>query len=224
MFASGFQALGDDSAFSFVTYPAHEGVLPDTPEECDAYLITGSRHSVLDADKLWINQLQNFIVRVNKAMIKTIGICFGHQIMAVALGGKVERADCGWQIGVHRTNILKQQPFMRPFESPFHVAMLCEDQVVCVDESATVLAETAQCEFAMLQYNHHMLGMQGHPEFNQAFAKASLNVRQEDFPRKRFDIGMESFSQQALDAELLFQWFANFLLDGQPAGDEKVKL
>ncbi len=213
MFEHGFLSLDENAPFSFTTYCAYEGVLPESPEECDAYIITGSRHSVLDTEVLWINQLQHFIVRLNKAKIKTIGVCFGHQIMAVAMGGKVERADCGWQIGIHPTNILRQQSFMRPPEEIFYIAMFCEDQVVSLGESAIVLAEADKCKFAMLQYGDHMLSLQGHPEFNQAFAKASLNVRQEDFPSKRFDEGVESFSKQDLDGELLFQWLSAFLLD-----------
>lgn len=203
-------ATDNNNLLTFRVYCAHEGIFPDTPEECDAYLITGSRFSVLDIDELWIHQLQNFIVRLNKAMIKTIGVCFGHQIMAIAMGGKVERADCGWQIGVHTNNITQTADFMTPPASTFNIAMFCEDQVVKVGDTTTVLAEAKHCEYAMLQYGDHMLSVQGHPEFSVAFAKALLNVRQEEFPRKRFEIGTTSFTEQTLDGDLVFKWFFNF--------------
>lgn len=212
MIERGFAQHSETQAWTFRTYRVHEGVLPEHVDDCDAYVITGSRHSVLDADELWIHQLQNFIVRLNKAKIKTIAMCFGHQIMAIAMGGKVERADCGWQIGVHRTQVLKTTHFMQPPAEYFHLAMLCEDQVDKVGETATVLAATEQYGYAMLMYGEHFLSTQGHPEFSQEFAKALLNVRQEEFPTKRFENGMASFSELALDGELLFAWFTQFLL------------
>lgn len=212
MFEAAFHAVEspDEIPLSFTTYAAHNGVLPEALDECDAYVITGSRFSVLESEELWINQLQNFIVRLSKANIKTIGVCFGHQIMAIALGGKVERADCGWQIGVHENQIVHYADFMQPKTGAFHVPMLCEDQVVKVGETATVLAEGKNCEYAMLQYGENMLSLQGHPEFTLDFAKALLTVRQEEFPKKRFNDGIESFSETALDGELLFIWFLRF--------------
>ncbi len=215
MIEKGFSGLDDASPFTFRIYPVYEGVLPDQVDECEAYIITGSRYSVLDTEELWIHQLQNFIVRLNKATIKTIGICFGHQIMAVAMGGKVERADCGWQIGVHRSRVLQSKRFMQPSAEHFDLAMLCEDQVDKIPDTATVLAATPQCEYAMLMYGEHFLGTQGHPEFSPHFAKALLNIRQEEFPSKRFDKGIASFSKRPPDGELLFMWFSHFLLQGR---------
>lgn len=221
MIEQGFATLGEPNSFTFRVYRAHDGILPDCVDECEAYIITGSRYSVLDTEALWIHQLQNFIVRLNKAAIKTIGICFGHQVMAVAMGGKVERADCGWQIGVHRARITQTAAFMQPDAEQFHLAMLCEDQVDKVSDNAVVLAAAPCCDYAMLMYGEHFLSTQGHPEFSPEFAKALLNVRQDEFPSKRFDNGMASFSAHALDGELLFAWFSRFLLQGYRASTEK---
>lgn len=224
MIEQKFAKLGKPQSLQFQIYRTHEGVLPDSVDECEAYIITGSRHSVLDTDELWIHQLQNFIVRLNKAKIKTIGICFGHQVMAVAMGGKVERADCGWQIGVHRTRVLHEASFMRPYAEYFHVAMLCEDQVDKIAGEVTVLATTPKCDFAMLMYGEHFLSIQGHPEFSPEFAKALLAVRQDEFPSKRLDVGMASFSTHKLDGERLFTWFLNFLCQVPEAVESEEKL
>lgn len=203
-----------DETFEFHTYRVHEGVLPDCIHDCDAYVITGSRHSIFDAEVLWINCLQNFIVRLNKAKIKTIGICFGHQLMAEALGGKVERADCGWLVGVHKVTMKQHKAFMQPSAERFYVAMMCEDQVQQISETAEILASSKNCEYAMLQYGDHMLSVQGHPEFSPEFAKRLLRIRQDDFPSKRYEKGSASFAEHELDSGLIFKWFARFLAEG----------
>lgn len=208
-------------SFEFHTYPAHHGVLPESIEECDAYILTGSRHSVFDTDVLWVNGLTNFVVQLNKAEIKTIGICFGHQLIAEVMGGKVERADCGWLVGVHKTLVSQPKSYMKPSQSSFNVAMMCEDQVQKISKEATILASSKQCEYAMLQYGDHMLSIQGHPEFSQGFAKSLLNIRQEELPSKRYQRGSESFSKHRLDSDLVFSWFAHFLLSTGASGNSE---
>lgn len=200
-----------DDHFDYTVYKAHEGILPDSIDECDGYMITGSRCSVVKHDELWINQLIGFVAKLHKAKIKTIGICFGHQVIAEATGGKVERADCGWQIGVHEFTICEPAWFMQPAATSFYVPMFCEDQVGSLGSDATVLAKGKCCEFGLVLYGEHMLTIQGHPEFSKAFAKGLLNVRQDEFPSKRYEIGSASFAQNTIDSMLIFQWFAQFL-------------
>lgn len=213
MIAAGFAALETpENTFTFQTYPAHEARLPECVDECDAYIITGSRYSMFDTEELWINQLRDFIVRLNKAQVKTIGVCFGHQLIAEAMGGKVERADCGWLIGVHTAEITVAKDYMTPATGQIRVPMMCEDQVQVLAEDATVIASGNTCPNMMLQYGEHFLSIQGHPEFSKAFAKAVINVRQDDLPSKRLQKGLESLNQENIDNDLLFQWFANFLL------------
>ncbi len=210
MIESAFSAA--DDSLEFATYPSYLGVLPDAIEECDAYLITGSRHSVFDHDKeLWINPLRDFIVKLNKAKKKLLGICFGHELIADVMGGKVERADCGWQIGIHKAEITKPQDFMEPKTGIFYLPMMCEDQIQSIGEEAVVLAKTPSSPYAMLQYGRHILTTQGHPEFSQDFAKALITLRKDEFPSKRFDKGLASFSDNKVDKELIFTWFTNFL-------------
>ncbi len=195
----------------FVTYAAHDGMLPTEVDECDAYIITGSRASVLELDEIWIHQLQNFIVRLSKANIKTVGICFGHQIMALAMGGKVERADNGWQIGIHYNEVQEYSDFMDPKTGGFNITMFCEDQVVKPGDDAKVIAKSDKCEYAMLQYGENMLSTQGHPEFTPDFTKALLAACKDDFPAKRFENSLASFDDKELDTNLLFSWFWNFI-------------
>ncbi|MBS9777974.1 MAG: GMP synthase [Gammaproteobacteria bacterium] len=209
MLENGFTAINPE--FEFHTYYSDEGKLPESIDECDAYIISGSNHSVFDGEELWINQLRDFVVRLNKAAIKTIGISFGHQIMAEAMGGRVERADCGWKIGVHEGSISCTEEYMQPSAESLHIAMMCEDEIVALPEDAKVLAKSKSCDNLILQYNNHFLSTQGHPEFSQGFAKALINIRQDDFPSKRLEKGLASFADHDLDGSILFQWFTNFI-------------
>lgn len=213
--------LGElDKDFEFETYKAHEGQLPDCVTECDAYILTGSRYSVLDTDALWINSLLDFVVRLHKANIATIGICFGYHLIAEAMGCKVERADMGWLIGVHRLNISHPQSFMSPAMDHVHLVMLSEDQVQEINDTVTVLAGSAKCPYAVLQFGDNMLGVQGRPEFSPKFAQRLLNLRKEEFPSKRFANGINSFAEYELDNAVMFSWFAQFILQRQIHTDE----
>lgn len=222
MITTAFDAVTPaEQPFEFIVYKAYEGVLPDNLEDCDAYFLTGSRFSVFDNGALWINPLRDFIVRLNKAKIKTIAVCFGHQLMAEAMGGKVERADCGWQIGVHTATVQVSKDYMQPQAQTLRVAMMCEDQIHELPSSAEIIATMPACEYAWLQYGDHFLSTQSHPEFSQAFARAVINVRQGEFPSKRLENGLRSFSQGDLDGLLIFQWFVRFLTtEAEPQGDD----
>lgn len=212
-----------DETFMFHTYKAHHGQLPDDVSECDAYILTGSRCTVFDTDALWANSLLDFIVRLNKANIKTIGICFGYHLIANAMESKIERADTGWLIGLHKAEVQIETAFMEPLVSTFYLAMLCEDQVQELSDNAIVLASAPQCPNMMVQFGENMLGIQGRPEFSPVFAKRLLNLRQEEFPSKRFAKGIDSLTEQEPDNELIFKWFANFIRLGQLTDDSLSK-
>ncbi len=200
-----------NDSYTFTTYKAHKGILPASEYECDAFILTGSHHSVFDPDVLWINSLQTFVIRLHKADIKTFGICFGHQLIAETMGGKVERADYGWQVGVHQAQVQQTASFMQPEKQVFNIAMMCEDQIQTLPESATVLASSPRCDYMMLQYGKHMLSIQGRPEFSQSFAKALINTRHHDFPQKRLEAGLTALDEKPLDNDLFFSWVNHFL-------------
>lgn len=217
MIQVSFNELDSETPFEFEVFKAHLGQLPDCVEEYEAYIITGSRHSILDSDALWINSLVDFIVRLNKAQITAIGIGFGHHLIAEAMGCKIERSDMGWLIGVHAVTVQHEAAFMSPKTGEYRLAMLSSDQVQAITEQTTVLAGSPKCPYAMLQFGDNMLGVQGRPEFSAAFAKRLLTLRQEEFPSKRFANGIASFSEQTQDNALMFSWFAHFIEQRQQA-------
>src|SRR5207302_5374234 len=165
-----FESLLD---LELVGYDAVNGVLPAEPHECDGWLATGSRFSVYD-DVEWIHRLGGFVRDVRDAGAPFVGICFGHQLLAHALGGRADQA-AGWEVGAVDT-------WIEPRQSDALLLYMHQDQVVALPEGAQVLGRTEHCPIAILQVGP-MLGVQDHPEFSAAYVDALLDVRAERIGR-----------------------------------------
>ena len=153
------------------------GELPAAPEAYDAYALTGSAAGVYD-DLPWIAPLTGF-VRHARGRAKLVGICFGHQLMAEAFGGRVIKAPQGWCIGVHRYAVTARRPWM---DEAAEVALPAshQDQVVVAPTGATVTLSNAATRFAGLDYGD-AISFQFHPEFSAAFGVARISERRERY-------------------------------------------
>lgn len=154
------------------------GDFPASLDDCQAYLCTGSRFSVYD-DEGWIHELKDFVRRLRGADKPYIGICFGHQMLAEALDGKVEKAPQGWGIGVHRLNLVRMESWMQPEQASCGIQYTHRDQVRQLPENSVVLGESDHCPVAMFRVGEKMLGIQGHPEFPAEYAEALVRKRTE---------------------------------------------
>ncbi|MEX1237852.1 MAG: amidotransferase, partial [Pseudomonadales bacterium] len=124
---------------TFTTYDVEQGCYPASLAECDGYIITGSKKSVYD-DEPWIHRLAGFVVSLYEARVKTVGICFGHQMIAHALDGKTEAASVGWCVGVHRSKMLSLPEFITPTTDGFNLVVSHKDQVTKLPTGAELLA------------------------------------------------------------------------------------
>jgi GMP synthase (glutamine-hydrolysing) len=164
--------FADHDDVDIVAYDVIAGQLPSDPEECDAWLTTGSRHSVND-DEPWIRALEEFVREVAAADVPFIGICFGHQMLAKALGGSVVRSKQGWGVGVKEVDVL---PELGLGES-YRVLTSHQDQVETIPPGGEILGWNEHCPVSMLRVGSNMLGIQGHPEFDPAYSRALMELR-----------------------------------------------
>lgn len=153
--------------FQFRTWSVVDMEFPDGVAEADGWLISGSRHGAYE-DHGFIPPLEDFI-RDNAAQrVPMVGICFGHQIMAKAFGGRVEKFVGGWSAGLVNYDF---GGVTLPLNA-WH-----QDQVVEKPDAARVIASTAFCQFAALVYGDHAMSMQPHPEFDAEAVRLLLDAR-----------------------------------------------
>ena len=150
-----------------VRYDVINGEIPASPDECDGWVATGSRHSVYD-DLDWIKQTGAFVGRVHEARAPFVGICFGHQLLAHFTGGRTEKA-AGWGVGAH--DIVSG--------APARLLYMHQDQVVALPADSVVLGSTDHCPNGVIQVGDTMLGIQAHPEFPGEYVEALLHAREE---------------------------------------------
>ena len=153
--------------FEFETFDVQAREWPDAGA-FDAAIITGSSAGVYETDA-WITELLDWI-RAAKGRTKLVGVCFGHQAMAQALGGRVEKSDKGWGVGLHRYRVDSPEPWMTPAAATVAIPASHQDQVVEKPADARVLLRSDFTPFAGLAWGEDAISMQPHPEFTPAFA------------------------------------------------------
>jgi len=162
-----FQRLLGGNGFSFDTYNVVDMEFPNDAGDADGWLITGSRHGAYE-NHLWIARLEDLIRDIHARGVPLIGVCFGHQIIAQALGGRVEKFNGGWAVG--RTEYQTDN-------GPVVMNAWHQDQVTQRPEGAQVLASNAFCENAVLAYGDTIWTVQPHPEYGSDFIKGLIDTR-----------------------------------------------
>jgi GMP synthase-like glutamine amidotransferase len=211
MFADLLSPAGPELRFR--SYHVEGGELPASPTECDGWLITGSRHGVYD-DLPWIEPLKMFLRTARAAARPIIGICFGHQILAEALGGRAEKSGMGWGVGVHDYEVIERPDWMAGASDGFVSHAMHQDQVTAIPEDATVLARSPFCEYAMLAYGDpeapDAISVQPHPEFGVGYARALVEMRAVILPQDRSSAALATFGRP-VDNGIFAGWCVNYL-------------
>ncbi len=178
-------------AAHFQIYNVMQGVYPSDDEEFDAYLVTGSKADSFGTDP-WIQVLKDYLLTRYERGDKLLGICFGHQLLALLLGGKTERAAQGWGVGIHHYQLASATPWMSPAVENLTLLISHQDQVTTLPENATVIASSDFCPFAAYHINHQVLCFQGHPEFIHDYSRTLLEIRQQSLGEQVYQKGMAS--------------------------------
>jgi GMP synthase-like glutamine amidotransferase len=207
MFVSLLQ--GVDPTLEYAVYDVEEGEYPADIDEVDAYLITGSKSSVYD-DKPWIATLMEFVRELDRRQKKVVGICFGHQLVAQALGGKTEKYPGGWGVGLHSHRFTSMPQWHDGDEPELLILVSHQDQVVENAEGARVLASSEFCENAVCQIGDHILTFQGHPEFLPGYSREIMEFRREQIGESAYGTGVASLAREQQGARV-GRWILNFL-------------
>ena len=213
MFISLFQSI--DPELQFTVFDVRLEQYPQTTQECDAYLITGSRFGVYE-DEVWIRKLEKFVVELHWKKHPLLGICFGHQIVARALGGKAEKALQGWGAGVQSFRKTVTKPWLYPVLENFSLLVFYQDQVTQLPEGAELIAENEFCPIAAFQIEDHILTFQGHPELEKAYTEALMKLREQILGPVIFEAGLKSL-KQSIQPQVITQWMINFLRNSVPS-------
>ena len=199
----------------FVTYKVNKGIYPADIDEVDAYIMTGSKSSVYEQTP-WVLELGKFVRSLHQRQKKFIGICFGHQMVAQALGGETRPAENGWSLGTKQTTPQRNakpeaQPDLLAGKS-FKLIYSHQDQVTLPAPCSTLLASTDICPVAMTAIGEHILSFQGHPEFSHDYAEALYRLREKNYPPAIYKNAMVSLEQQEHGA-LVAGWIIDFITD-----------
>lgn len=209
MFERLFNAVDNQVNFHF--YQVIDGEYPQDIDECDGYLITGSRHDSF-AQTPWILELSRFISTLAEQDKKLIGICFGHQLIAHTLGGQAARCDKGWGVGVHdyALNTDLNLAWMDSAPKRLRLPVTHQDQVLSLPNKATVLASSPFCRYAAYVIEANILCFQGHPEFSTEFGRELLLQRQDIIEKSTYVQAYDSFADEN-DNQQVARWMLAFM-------------
>jgi len=207
MFTALFQQVDERLELHF--YRVIDGLFPQHVDECDAYICSGSKWGAND-DEVWIHQLADYIRELYAKDKGLAGICFGHQMIAKALGGEVEKSPLGWGVGIAHANVLAKPNWMLPKRDEIALVVCHQDQVCKLPDNSKVLMSNDFCPYSMFQVDAHFLGLQGHPEFTSLYSAALMAQRRDIIPADTINTAMDTLNAEA-DDKLVTQWILTFL-------------
>jgi len=184
-------------------------------EAHDVYVFTGGPAGVYE-DMPWIRYVEQLVRDVVAAEKTVLGICFGHQLVAQALGGKVVKSDKGWGMGVHRVDVVAREPWMQGGGEAVNVIVSHQDQVVEPPAGAKVLLATEFCPVGMMRVGDRIVTIQGHPEMKVGIVDTILEMRRDRVGEQVYTTGKASLDTP-LDHGLIGDWLAQFVLRAEAA-------
>lgn len=197
-----------DPGLDFAGYDVESQQYPASIDECDGYLITGSRHSVYDPLP-WIPPLESFVRELHAREKKLLAVCFGHQLVARALGGEAGPAERGWTIGVQHTRIDTPFPWTSDRATSTRLIHSHKDQVSALPPEAEHVGGNDACPSGLYRIGTHVMSVQAHPEFSPEYARALYQVRRDTFGEPLYRAAVQSLDE-GTDRLAFSGWISSF--------------
>lgn len=201
--------------WQFYDYNVFNGDMPQSSTQHDAWIITGSKHGVYENHD-WIAPLEAFIRQCYEAEIAMVGICFGHQLIAQALGAKVEKSHKGWGLGNMQYDVVDNPSWLTmPNNAKTNISIdaVHQDQVMSMPAQQyqpKIFLRSEFCDYAGLYYgDNRMMSMQCHPEFSHSFVRALINAR--EFDQDISEKALKSMLDIPSDSPLAAHWIGDFI-------------
>lgn len=193
MFIKLFNGVRDDITYEVV--PVWQNVLPSDIKKDEIYLITGSNSSSYDTSIPWVVSLQEWIKKAYSQNAKMVGICFGHQIIALSLGGKVIKSPKGWGTGIRCSEISDSLLATVIKGQELRLLYNHHDQVTELPEGAIRLATSDFCENEAFTLGDNIVTFQGHPEYVPEYARHLIINHAADEPALTKEKALDSIDR-----------------------------
>lgn len=212
-----FKQLLSDPGETWDTFHVVDGEFPsdDILHKYDAFIVTGSRHDAHGSEP-WVLRLCELVQKVHKKKTKLLGICFGHQVISRALGGKTGRAVHGWEVGLKKiilADAMYSKPYALKLPPSLSIIEIHQDQVFELPPGGEVLASSENTSMEIFAMGDQVLGIQGHPEFTEDITLDILDVcsRRSLVPEEVINQARLTFKEGKADREMFKQLCKSFL-------------
>ncbi len=192
MFERLLRQAGAEGTFDI--FNTVKGDYPATFDPYDAVLLTGSKADAFSQEP-WVLTLKEKVQALLKSKKKLIGVCFGHQLIALCLGAKVGRAPQGWGAGRMQYQWLASD--LPQAQGLQEVAMLAshQDQVHELPGGARLLATSDFCPVAAFAVDDHVFCVQPHPEFVEDYSAFLLDKRRAVFGEDKYQAFVQTLDK-----------------------------
>ena len=203
-----FGAILEPFGIELVPYELEVGRFPSDVAECDGWLCSPSRLSTYDPVP-WLADAEELLRRIVTAEVPYVGICFGHQLLAQALGAVVAASADGWGVGVRDYEVVADRTWMEPTLQRFSLIGSHQDQVMGLPDGAELLFRSDYCPIGGFTVGERAWTLQVHPEFVPALADHLLLGRMaligaEKVAQARASLG------RPVDSQVVAAWMARF--------------
>ena len=220
MFTILFQGLPNGEGFRFTTLAVVDDIFPNHLDDYDGYLISGSAYGVYD-DAPFIARLIDLIQQIHQAKKPLFGVCFGHQIIAHALGGQAQKWDNGWVLGTIEVTLTKLPDWVREKDcidakdNKINLIHVHQDQVTKLPRGATLIGTASHCKNAAFIIGDTVFAVQGHPEFDAPYTDALVGLLEDRAGESHVKAARESLSTHH-DGMRVADWILAFFARHKP--------